>query len=146
MYASLMRGCNAVRGRKRLIVLASSISILAGLFYRLGIGFRYQFLGMEAGSERAAVHYWGIISIGLGLTLFVTMVIRSKMNAQVNDGLLIMILALLFIIQLPPFALWLLAAIIGSFGAITGIVVHTALIAVIVRVITFGRRDGAGII
>ncbi|MGM0881153.1 MAG: hypothetical protein ACQEXQ_08930 [Bacillota bacterium] len=129
--------------RKRLIALLSLLSIGAGCFYLAGIGFDYSFLGMEGGSERDSVQFWGNISTGLGLTLLVTVLIRKKMKEEINDGLIIFILSLLFLIQLPPFALWLLVAILGNMGAIAGVAAHSLLILVIVRIVTLGRRGGS---
>lgn len=76
--------------RKRLITFLGLLSIGTGCIYFMGIGLDYTFLGMEAGSERDTVQFWGKISAGLGLTLLVTVVIRKKMKEEVNDGLIIL--------------------------------------------------------
>lgn len=134
-----------MKRKKWLILIVSITSILAGIAYLYGLMMGFQFLGSEAGSEQEAVQYWGKISFGLGLTLLVTILTRTKMKEKVNDGLLIFILILLFITQLPPIALWLLVVIFGFWGGITGLILHSLLLLFIVRIVTLGHRQEKGI-
>ncbi|WP_141506107.1 hypothetical protein [Paenibacillus luteus] len=127
---------------KRWLIAALSVaSIVVGILYAGQIGFSYSFLGAESGSERYAVRFWSQISMGLGFIMLVTLLLRNKMNAKANDAILIFVLCLLFIIQLPPISLWLLGMIVGSNAAIGGFAVHGLLIAILVRIITFGRSN-----
>lgn len=123
-----------------LITLVSAMSIGTGIFYLTGVGFGYSFLGMEAGSERIAVQFWGKVSIGLGILLLITMLLRAKMNERINDSQLIIFLGLLFIIQIPPLGLWCLAIILGSIESWAGVTVHALLLLSIVRIMTFGKN------
>ncbi|MBD2872956.1 hypothetical protein [Paenibacillus arenilitoris] len=130
--------------KKWLIGAVSLLSMIAGAFYINGHVFGFQFLGPEIGSERDTVLFWSRISIGLGIILLVTLVLRPRMKAKVNDGMLIMLLGLLFLIQLPPVSLWLLGAIAGNWSAAAaGIVTHGLLLAAIVRIVTMGRGKDA---
>ncbi|WP_419873911.1 hypothetical protein [Candidatus Pristimantibacillus sp. PTI5] len=130
-------------GRKGLIVLVGTLSIITGILYLNGLGFSYAFMDTESGSEQNAVQFWSKWSIGLGLVLLVTLLLRNKMKSQVNDGQLILVLGLLFLIQLPPFALWLLIVITGFGNALVGIAIHSLLLALLVRIVTMGRQGGA---
>lgn len=130
-------------GKKRLIVLVGTLSIITGILYLNGLGFSYAFMETESGSEQKAVQFWSKWSIGLGLVLLVTLLLRNKMKSQVNDGQLILVLGLLFLIQLPPFALWLLIVISGFGNALVGIAIHSLLLALLVRIVTMGRQGGA---
>lgn len=134
-----------MKNKKWLILIVSIFSILVGIAYLYGLMVGFQFLGSEMGSEQEAVQYWGKISIGLGLTLLVTIVTRTKMKEEVNDGLLIFILILLFITQLPPIGLWFLVVIFGFWGGITGLILHSLLLLFIVRIVTLGHRQEKGI-
>ncbi|MEV5028671.1 hypothetical protein [Paenibacillus sp. LPE1-1-1.1] len=103
-------------GKKGLIVLVGTLSIITGILYLNGLGFSYAFMETESGSEQNAVRFWSKWSIGLGL---------------------------LFLIQLPPFALWLLIVISGFGNALVGIAIHSLLLALLVRIVTMGRQGGA---
>lgn len=127
--------------KKWFIVMLSVASIVVGILYAGQIGFSYSFLGVESGSERNAVRYWSQVSMGLGFIMLVTLLLRHKMNARANDAILVFGLCLLFIIQLPPISLWLLGMIVGSHAAIGGFAVHGLLIALLARIITFGRSN-----
>lgn len=129
-------------GKKGLIVLVGTLSIITGILYLNGLGFSYAFMETENGSEQKAVQFWSKWSIGLGLVLLVTLLLRNKMKSQVNDGQLILVLGLLFLIQLPPFALWLLIVISGFGNALVGIAIHSLLLALLVRIVTMGRQGG----
>ncbi|MDQ8736750.1 hypothetical protein [Paenibacillus sp. LHD-38] len=128
--------------KKCLIALVSALSIITGIFYMNGLGFSFAFMVTEIGSEQAAVQFWSRWSIGLGIILLVTLLLRNKMKAKVNDGQLIFVLSLLFLIQLPPFALWLFTVILGNGNALVGIFVHSLMIVLLVRIVTIGRRSG----
>lgn len=130
-----------MKRKKWLILFVSISSILVGIAYLYGLMMGFQFLGSEAGSEQEVVQYWGKISLGLGLTLLMTILTRTKMKEKVNDGLLIFILILLFITQLPPIALWFLVVIFGFWGGITGLILHSLLLLFIVRIVTLGHRQ-----
>lgn len=127
--------------RKKLIFLVGTLSVGAGFLYLFGNDGLFNFLGAEAGSEGAAVQFWGKISVGLGMILLATMLLRAKMNERVNDGQLILFLSLLFVIQLPPVGLWLMFLIAGNAESIVGATVHILIIVFIARTITLGSRN-----
>lgn len=133
-----------MKSKSRLILIAGLTSIFLGIAYLYGLIMGFQFLGSEAGSEQEVVQYWGKLSLGLGLTMLVTISIRKKMREQVNDGMLILLLILLFIVQLPPIALWLLFFILGSWSGITGLILHSLLLLIIVRIVTLGQAREKG--
>jgi hypothetical protein len=128
--------------KKWLIALTSLISIAAGILYAAEIGFSNGFIEFESRTVQNTVQYWSKISIGLGIVLLVTLLLRQKMNPQANDGLLIVVLSFLFLIQIPPFALWLLVSLLGTGASIGWIAVHGALLLLLVRILTLGRRSG----
>ncbi|WP_028610339.1 hypothetical protein [Paenibacillus harenae] len=129
--------------KRWLIIAVGLFSVTAGLIYINGELFGFRFLGPEIGSERSTVLFWSRNSIGLGFILLVTLLIRPKMREQINDGLLILMLGLLFIIQLPPFSLWLLFAFFGNVEVAAGIMLHALPLAGIIRIVTLGRREKA---
>lgn len=111
------------------IVFTGIASIAAGLAY-FGIELlAADFLGPEAGSERETVRFWGICSIVAGSLLLSLLVLRPVMKEGLNDGLLILILGVVFVIQLPPFGLWLFGLMASGSSALFGLLLHGSLLA-----------------
>lgn len=113
---------------RALILLAGLLSLLAGSIYHSDVMLSFNFLGVEVGSERETVWFWGKCSIILGLTLLVSLWLRPKMKESVNDAMLVAVLALLFVIQIPPLCLWPLFMLIdGVASTWLGLLIHGAI-------------------
>ncbi|RJX38240.1 hypothetical protein D3P09_19455 [Paenibacillus pinisoli] len=122
------------------IVLAGLLSVIAGLAYIGTTWLAADFLGPEAGSERDTVRFWGICSIIAGALLLGLLSARPWMKEGLSDGLLIAALSAIFIIQIPPFGLWMLGFIISGYTAVLGILLHGALMVCVCVTFGFARR------
>lgn len=122
------------------IVLAGVLSVIAGLAYLGTTWLAADFLGPEAGSERETVRFWGICSLVVGALLLGLLAARPWMKEGLSDGLLIAALSAVFIIQIPPFGLWMMGFIISGFTAVLGILMHGALMACVCLTFVFARR------
>ncbi|REK77444.1 hypothetical protein [Paenibacillus paeoniae] len=127
--------------KRTFIALAGWVSIIAGLAYIGTTWLGADFLGMEAGSERQTVRFWGICSIVAGISLLGLLLSRRLMKDAANDGLLIVTLAAIFLFQVPPFGLWLLGFIASGYTAIMGIIIHGALMAIVCLTFVFSRNS-----
>lgn len=127
---------------RALVLTVGVLSVLAGILYQYpDTLLNFSFLGIEAGSERETVQFWGKCSIVLGIPLLAAMLLRPKMNESVNDAMLVALLALLFVIQIPPFSLWMLFMIVGGLeGTWPGLVLHGAIPAFICLCFVTARR------
>lgn len=112
-----------------LVESAGVLSVLAGIVYQYSDTLlSFSFLENEAGPERETVWFWGKCSFALGLTLLVAMALRPKMREAVNDAMLVALLALLFVIQLPPLCLWPLFMLIDGLASTwLGLLIHGAI-------------------
>ncbi|RIX54092.1 hypothetical protein D3P08_07530 [Paenibacillus nanensis] len=128
------------------ILTVGILSVFAGILYHAsGMLINFSFLGIEAGSERETVYFWGKCSIALGVTLLAAMALRPKMKEAVNDAMLVALLALLFVIQVPPLFLWLLFMTVGGpEGTWQGLLLHAAITAFICAAFVTARRGLAG--
>ncbi|RJE89844.1 hypothetical protein D3P07_06355 [Paenibacillus sp. 1011MAR3C5] len=127
--------------RRIIIVLAGVVSILAGLAYIGTTWLAADFLGPEVGSEREPVRFWGICSIVIGALLLGVLAVRTWMKEALNDGMLISVLAAIFLIQIPPFGLWMLGFIASGYTAFIGMLLHGALMAMVCLTFVFARRS-----
>ncbi|MFF2887810.1 hypothetical protein [Paenibacillus sp. NPDC057967] len=126
---------------RTIIILAGAVSIAAGLAYIGTSWLAADFLGSEAGSERETVRFWSMCSIVIGVLLLGLMAARRWMKEGLNDGLLIVALAAIFLIQIPPFGLWMLGFIASGYTAILGILMHGALMAMACLTFVSNRRS-----
>lgn len=123
-----------------LIALVGLMSLAAGWLYLDGGYFMQGLLGEENGSEMATVAFWGKCSMVLGFVLLVTLGLRSRMKTAINDGQLIMLLSLLFVIQLPPLGLWTIGFIVSGADGLPGIGLHAVLLLLVSLIFVTGKR------
>jgi hypothetical protein len=157
LYKPSKRGdCNAMEGGvnygvklmqkhmvTRVLVLSVGVlSVLTGILYHYSDTLlNFSFLGIEVGSERETVWFWGKCSFTIGVTLLAALALRPKMKETVNDAMLVTLLILLFAIQAPPLFLWLLFLIVdGSVSTWLGTVLHGAIAASICASFVTARR------
>ncbi|MCR2803219.1 hypothetical protein [Paenibacillus soyae] len=108
----------------------------------MDVMFSFGFLGSEVGSERETVRFWGGCSIALGIALLGALAVRSRSRESVNDMLLVSFLALIFLIQIPAFGLWMLMLLVtGSAGTWAGAIIHGVVMAGVCLAFVAARKD-----
>lgn len=126
-----------------LIAIVGLMSLATGWMY-LNDGFYFKtLLGMEQGSELAATSFWSKCSMALGAVLLVTLALRSRMKATINDGQTILLLCLLFVIQVPALGLWAIGIFISGYGSLPGAALHGVLLLVISLIFVTGKVNYA---
>lgn len=122
------------------LLATSSISILLGVFYMTGL-FSFDFLGMEAGSDREVVNFWGMISSGMGVVVLVSCLSLVYGKRETIKKFLVGVLIFLIMLQAPPIFLWGIVGVMRpTLDLIFVIGMHVILVVMLVRNLIIATR------
>jgi len=113
------------------VALVAVLTCLAGINYTWYSWFDYKILGIGKGFLLHSLTTWGYVSMSLGLLMFGTLAFRKVINVIMIDKPLEIFMAIIFVIQLPVVSLWFMAVMMQGVEALTGVIMHSALLILI---------------
>jgi len=113
------------------VALIAVLTCLAGINYTLYSWLDYRILGIGKGFLLHSLTIWGYTSLTLGLLMIATLAFRKVINVIMIDKPLELFMAIIFVIQLPVISLWFMAVMMQGVEAISGAVIHGALLILI---------------
>jgi len=110
------------------IVLVAILSCALGVNYTLYTWLDYEILGISKGKMAIGLQLWGYIVVLLGVVLLLTLAAAKFMNSKMIQKQIEIVMALLFVLQLPMISLWFMALFMQGSDAIPGVLLHHLLI------------------
>lgn len=91
------------------VALVAGLSCVCGINYTWYRWFDYQILGINKGSLYISLQVWGYVLLALGVLLALSIPARKFTNVKMIDKQLEIVVAVVFVLQLPIVSLWFMA-------------------------------------
>lgn len=128
------------------IVLTATMSCAIGVNYTIFTWLDFEVLGISKGKMSAGLIGWGYLLLLLGLVLFLTLAARKIMNIKMIDTQLDIIMAIIFVLQLPMISLWFMAIFMQGKEAIPGVLLHHVLLGLALYIFLSNQSRSGGIL
>ncbi|MEK4249572.1 MULTISPECIES: hypothetical protein [Paenibacillus] len=110
------------------VALVAGLSCVCGINYTWYRWFDYQILGINKGSLYISLQVWGYVLLALGVLLALSIPARKFTNVKMIDKQLEIVVAVVFVLQLPIVSLWFMALFMQGGEAVSGVLIHLILL------------------